>query len=163
VEESHFPAAKEGTALVGPQVLVNVDHCKLLWTLVTLKLTISHGNHDGRDFWSCGRYYESRKRRRGTSTNERLSLWFSTHLFVANANHQTASVWTSPDDQASMQVFQNFVEDLDCGTVYLNRSDAPEPSLPWSGRKDSGRGISLSTLGYDTLTRTKAVCMKVKQ
>jgi len=76
---------------------------------------------------------------------------------------QTASVWTNPDDQASMQVFQNFVEELDCGTVYLNRSDAPEPALPWSGRKDSGRGISLSTFGYDTLTRTKAVCMKVKQ
>jgi len=76
---------------------------------------------------------------------------------------QTASVWTNPDDQGSMQVFQNFVEELDCGTVYLNRSDAPEPALPWSGRKDSGRGISLSTFGYDTLTRTKAVSMKVKQ
>ena len=26
VDESHFPEAKEGTALVGPQVLTNVDH-----------------------------------------------------------------------------------------------------------------------------------------
>lgn len=61
-----------------------------------------------------------------------------------------------------MAVFQNFVEELECGTVYLNRADALEPALPWSGRKDSGRGISLSTMGYDTLTRTKAVCMKIK-
>ena len=26
LDESHFPEAKEGTALVGPQVLINVDH-----------------------------------------------------------------------------------------------------------------------------------------
>jgi len=84
------------------------------------------------------------------------------HSICINADIQTASVWTNPDDQASMQVFQNFVEELECGTVYLNRADALEPALPWSGRKDSGRGISLSTMGYDTLTRTKAVCMKVK-
>jgi hypothetical protein len=29
VDESSFPAAKEGTALVGPTVLVDVNHCKL--------------------------------------------------------------------------------------------------------------------------------------
>ena len=29
VDESAFPAAKEGTALVGPTVLVDVNHCEL--------------------------------------------------------------------------------------------------------------------------------------
>jgi hypothetical protein len=29
VDESAFPEAKEGTALVGPTVLVNVDHSEL--------------------------------------------------------------------------------------------------------------------------------------
>jgi len=28
VGESEFPEAKEGTTVVGPQVLVNVDHCE---------------------------------------------------------------------------------------------------------------------------------------
>lgn len=30
LSESEFPEAKEGTTLVGPQVLVNVDHSKLV-------------------------------------------------------------------------------------------------------------------------------------
>lgn len=46
--------------------------------------------------------------------------------------------------------------------VYLNRADALEPSLPWSGWKDSGRGVSLGEMGYDQVTRSKAVCMRVK-
>lgn len=45
--------------------------------------------------------------------------------------------------------------------VYLNRADALEPALPWSGWKDSGRGVSLSTMGYDQLTKPKSVCMRV--
>lgn len=44
----------------------------------------------------------------------------------------------------------------------MNRADALEPSLPWSGAKDSGRGISLSTLGYDQVTRTKGVMMRME-
>lgn len=97
----------------------------------------------------------------------RLMGWYVTVVQCITSpdtltHHKTASIWTSPDDQSSMQAFQNFVEELEFGTVYLNRADALEPALPWSGRKDSGRGISLSTMGYDTLTRTKAVCMKVK-
>lgn len=28
LDESFFPEAKEGTAMVGPTVLTNVDHCK---------------------------------------------------------------------------------------------------------------------------------------
>ena len=32
-----------------------------------------------------------------------------------------------------------------------------DPSLPWSGWKDSGRGLSLSRLGFDRLTRPKAL------
>jgi acyl-CoA reductase-like NAD-dependent aldehyde dehydrogenase len=61
-----------------------------------------------------------------------------------------------------LAAFHNFVEELECGTVYLNRADALDPSVPWSGWKDSGRGVSLSVLGYDQLTRTKAVMMRVK-
>lgn len=59
-------------------------------------------------------------------------------------------------------MFHEMVEDLECGMVYLNRADALEPSLPWAGWKDSGRGVSLSYLGYDQVTKPKAVCMRVQ-
>jgi acyl-CoA reductase-like NAD-dependent aldehyde dehydrogenase len=71
-------------------------------------------------------------------------------------------VWTNASDAASINVFNSFVEDLEAGTVYLNRADALDPALPWTGVKNSGRGISLSTLGYDQLTRAKSVMMRVK-
>ena len=46
---------------------------------------------------------------------------------------------------------------LDYGTVYMNRCDALDPALPWTGVKDSGRGVTLSALGFDALTRPKAI------
>lgn len=75
---------------------------------------------------------------------------------------QTASVWTGPSNPSSLTAFNHFVEELECGTVYLNRADALEPSLPWAGWKDSGRGVSLSKLGFDSLTHPKAVMRRLK-
>jgi acyl-CoA reductase-like NAD-dependent aldehyde dehydrogenase len=46
---------------------------------------------------------------------------------------------------------------LEYGTVFMNRCDHVDPSLPWSGWKDSGRGLSLGHLGFDQLTRPKAL------
>ena len=39
--------------------------------------------------------------------------------------------------------------------------DALDPALPWSGVKDSGRGLTLSQLAFDTLTRPKAVHLRL--
>jgi acyl-CoA reductase-like NAD-dependent aldehyde dehydrogenase len=64
----------------------------------------------------------------------------------------TASVWTRDRERAA-----RFARALECGTVYMNRCDYLDPALPWSGWKDSGRGVSLSTLGVEALTRPKAV------
>ena len=64
----------------------------------------------------------------------------------------TASVWTSDRDRAA-----RMARALECGTVYMNRCDYLDPALPWTGWKDSGRGVSLSALGFDALTRPKAV------
>ncbi len=64
----------------------------------------------------------------------------------------TASVWTSDRDRA-----RRFARALEHGTVFMNRCDYLDPALPWSGWKDSGRGVSLSALGFDTLTRPKAI------
>lgn len=36
---------------------------------------------------------------------------------------------------------------LQAGTVFMNRCDALDPALAWTGVKDSGRGVSLSSFG----------------
>jgi acyl-CoA reductase-like NAD-dependent aldehyde dehydrogenase len=64
----------------------------------------------------------------------------------------TASVWTSDRDRAD-----RFARALEHGTVFMNRCDYLDPALPWSGWKDSGRGVSLSALGFEALTRPKAI------
>jgi acyl-CoA reductase-like NAD-dependent aldehyde dehydrogenase len=58
----------------------------------------------------------------------------------------TASIWTSaqPDSEVA---FLKFVNELEAGTVFLNRCDYLDPALAWTGVKDSGRGVSLSKYG----------------
>lgn len=40
------------------------------------------------------------------------------------------------------------------------RCDYLDPALAWTGTKDSGRGVSLSKFGFDSLTRAKSVHVK---
>lgn len=47
-------------------------------------------------------------------------------------------------------------EQLNTGTVYLNRCDNLNPYLPWSGRKNSGVGVSLSRYGFESFYRLKS-------
>jgi len=63
----------------------------------------------------------------------------------------SASVWTS-DLDAGVRIGDR----LETGTVFANRCDHLDPALAWTGVKDSGRGVSLSTLAYDVLTRPKS-------
>ncbi|HEX7667276.1 MAG TPA: aldehyde dehydrogenase family protein [Polyangiaceae bacterium] len=85
------------------------------------------------------------------SDDEALALMNDSQLGL------TASVWTSDRDRAD-----RLARALDFGTVYMNRCDALDPALPWTGVKDSGRGSSLSTLGFDSLTRPKALHYRLK-
>lgn len=63
----------------------------------------------------------------------------------------TASIWTK--DQAAAIGIGN---QLQTGTVFMNRCDYLDPALPWVGVKQSGRGCALSVLGYEQLTRPKS-------
>jgi len=63
----------------------------------------------------------------------------------------TASVWTTDVDAAVA-----IGDRVDTGTWYLNRCDYLDPALAWTGVKDSGRGVSLSRLAYEALTRPKS-------
>ncbi len=68
----------------------------------------------------------------------------------------TASVWTKDAERA-----RYLAKALEFGTVYMNRCDSVDPALPWIGVKDSGRGYSLSALGFDQLTRPKSLHFRV--
>lgn len=63
----------------------------------------------------------------------------------------TASVWTIDRDRA-----RRIGDRLNVGTVYHNRCDYLDPALPWSGRGDSGSGLSLSHLAYASFNRPKS-------
>lgn len=69
----------------------------------------------------------------------------------------TASIWTENEDEA-MRI-GNLV---DTGTWFMNRCDYLDPYLSWVGVKDSGRGCSLSKVGYEQLTRPKSYHLKIE-
>ncbi len=64
----------------------------------------------------------------------------------------TASIWTKDLERA-----RRFAARVEAGTVYKNRCDALDPALPWTGWKDSGKGSTLSVLGFEHLTKPKAL------
>lgn len=63
----------------------------------------------------------------------------------------TASIWTS-DEQAALTIGER----VETGTWFMNRCDYLDPALAWVGVKDSGRGCTLSSVGYEHLTRPKS-------
>jgi len=75
-------------------------------------------------------------------------------LRLMNDSHYglTAAIWTEDLARA-----ERFAGELEAGTVFMNRCDALDPALPWSGVKDSGKGATLSHEGFLHLTRPKAL------
>ena len=63
----------------------------------------------------------------------------------------TAAIWTADADAAIA-----LGDRLETGTVFMNRCDYLDPALAWTGVKDTGRGVTLSVLGYEALTRPKS-------
>ena len=68
----------------------------------------------------------------------------------------TAAVWTR--DAAAAEALGAQVQ---TGTWFMNRCDYLDPALAWVGVKDSGRGCTLSVLGYEHLTRPKSFHLRV--
>jgi acyl-CoA reductase-like NAD-dependent aldehyde dehydrogenase len=67
----------------------------------------------------------------------------------------TASLWTQDATRAA-----NIGRRIETGTVFMNRCDYLDPSLCWTGCKDTGRGAGLSLLGYQSVTRPKSYHLK---
>lgn len=63
----------------------------------------------------------------------------------------TAAVYTPEAGRA-----RRLLEQLDVGTAYWNCCDRVSPRLPWTGRRGSGVGVTLSTYGIEAFTRPKA-------
>lgn len=67
----------------------------------------------------------------------------------------TCSLWTSNPDRAA-----EIGARIETGTVFMNRCDYLDPALCWTGCKDTGRGGSLSVLGFYSVTRPKSFHLK---
>ena len=67
----------------------------------------------------------------------------------------TASLWTKDPERAA-----RIGRDIETGTVFMNRADYLDPALVWTGCKETGRGGSLSVLGFQNLTRPKSYHLK---
>ena len=63
----------------------------------------------------------------------------------------SASVWTS-----DLEAARTIGDQIETGTIYMNRCDYLDPALAWTGVKDTGRGATLSRIGYEMLTRPKS-------
>ncbi|HET9448680.1 MAG TPA: aldehyde dehydrogenase family protein [Steroidobacteraceae bacterium] len=69
----------------------------------------------------------------------------------------TAAIWTSDADAAL-----SIGDRVQTGTWFMNRCDYLDPALAWVGVKDSGRGCTLSVVGYEHLTRPKSFHMRTQ-
>jgi acyl-CoA reductase-like NAD-dependent aldehyde dehydrogenase len=69
----------------------------------------------------------------------------------------TAAVWTTDADAAL-----SIGDRIETGTWFMNRCDYLDPALAWVGVKDSGRGCTLSVVGYEHLTRPKSFHLRLE-
>jgi acyl-CoA reductase-like NAD-dependent aldehyde dehydrogenase len=67
----------------------------------------------------------------------------------------TASLWTKDAERAG-----RLGRVIETGTVFMNRADYLDPALCWTGVKETGRGGSLSIIGFQNLTRPKSYHLK---
>jgi acyl-CoA reductase-like NAD-dependent aldehyde dehydrogenase len=130
IDASEFPADRDGTPYVAPQVLVDVDHRMRVMTEETFGPVV--GLMAVRD------------------DDEAVALMNDSRYGL------TASIWTT-DVEAAIRIGDR----VETGTWFLNRCDYLDPALAWTGVKDSGRGCSLSRLGYEALTRPKSFHLRL--
>ena len=131
IEESEFPMSAAGTAYMGPQILLDVDH-----SMPVMKEEI---------FGPVAGIM------RVHSDEEAVALMNDTVFGL------TAAIWTSDADAAL-----SIGDRIETGTWFMNRCDYLDPALAWVGVKDSGRGCTLSAVGYEHLTRPKSFHLRTR-
>ena len=131
IDAREFPADREGTPYLAPQLLVDVDHRMKVMTEETFGPVVGLMAVNDDD--------------------EAIALMNDSRYGL------TASIWTTDVDAAV-----SIGDRVDTGTWFLNRCDYLDPALPWTGVRDSGRGCSLSRLGYEALTRPKSFHLRTR-
>jgi len=131
IEPKLFPADKDGTQYLAPQVLIDVDHS------MSVMVEESFGPVVGI--------------MKVASDEDAIRLMNDSPYGL------TAAIWTS-DEGAAIRIGDR----IHTGTWFMNRCDYLDPALAWTGVKDSGRGCTLSVLGYEHLTRPKSFHLRTK-
>ena len=70
----------------------------------------------------------------------------------------TAAVFTKD----KMKMERLFAPQIQTGTVFMNRCDYLDPYLPWTGVKETGKGVSLSPYAFNNFTKLKSLHFKLK-
>ncbi len=125
IDSAAFPADREGTPYLAPQVLTGVDHTMSVMREESFGPVVGIMKVRGDD--------------------EALALMNDSIYGL------TASVWTKDIEAA-----ERLGGEIETGTVFMNRCDYLDPGLAWTGVKETGRGASLSRIGFEMLTRPKS-------
>ncbi len=131
LDAKEFPANREGTPYLAPQILVNVNHAMRVMTEESFGPVLG--------IMKVG------------SDDEAVQLMNDSPYGL------TAAIWTG-DPEAAIRIGDRIAT----GTCFMNRCDYLDPALAWTGVKHSGRGVSLSVLGYQHLTRPKSFHLRLQ-
>jgi acyl-CoA reductase-like NAD-dependent aldehyde dehydrogenase len=125
IDPAAFPANREGTPYLAPQVLTSVDHTMSVMREESFGPVVGIMKVKG--------------------DGEALALMNDSVYGL------TASVWTT-----DLEAAERLGGEIETGTVFMNRCDYLDPGLAWTGVKETGRGASLSRIGFEMLTRPKS-------
>lgn len=125
IDPAAFPANREGTPYLAPQVLTGVDHTMSVMREESFGPVVGIMKVKGDE--------------------EALALMNDSVYGL------TASVWTT-----DLEAAERLGGEIETGTVFMNRCDYLDPGLAWTGVKETGRGASLSRIGFEMLTRPKS-------
>lgn len=125
IDAELFPANREGSAYLAPQVLVDVNHSMSVMRDESFGPVVGIMSVD----------------------NDAQAI----ELMNDSEFGLSASIWTK-----DLAAAERIGDQIQTGTVFMNRCDALDPALVWTGVKNTGRGATLSRVGYETLTRPKS-------
>jgi acyl-CoA reductase-like NAD-dependent aldehyde dehydrogenase len=131
VNAMDFPANRDGTPYLAPQILVNVTHKMRVMTEESFGPVVG--------IMKVG------------SDEEAIQLMNDSPYGL------TAAIWTG-DPEAAISIGDRIAT----GTCFMNRCDYLDPALAWTGVKHSGRGVSVSVLGYQHRTRPKSFHLRIQ-
>jgi acyl-CoA reductase-like NAD-dependent aldehyde dehydrogenase len=135
--------AKGAKALVDPKLFPQDDGGAYLAPQVLVDVDHSMKPSCARRPSARRRHHEGEERRR------------SAGLMNDSQYGLTASLWTKDVERAA-----RLGREIETGTVFMNRADYLDPALCWTGVKETGRGGSLSIIGFQNLTRPKSYHLK---